>query len=507
MIPSSNLRLLSGVNISPDNQHTLYFDTQSAQSSFFEGRTQHTINNMMVIKGGTKEKGVIKVEKSLNEIYNCNYLMFQNVGYSNKWFYAFIDEINYINDGNSEIVYHIDNLQTWFFEMRLEQCFVDREHTMNDTIGANLQPESLEQGEYIFTDSGVFISPDEYNPRICIGATVNSMGGKTAGGMYGNVYSGLDFHLFTVEQALDFIENVTDYNKADSIVSMNMVYSNFFPDKGESPKTYPRFIEKKYGDFDGYIPKNNKLYTHPYNYLYVTTLDGNTAEFRYEFFEGENCEFLTVGTGGANPSIQLIPVGYKNNGVVNVNERMSLSGFPNCAYNIDSFKAWLAQNGGSTTFQTLASAGSVVAGVALAPATGGTSVAVGAVLGGLGVASSLAQVTANSAKPPQARGNSSASDLYALKFFNFHRYNTKITREYAEIIDLYFTKYGYKTNKLKIPNISGRKAFNYVKTIDSAISGDLPMHSKQVINSIFNGGVTFWKSNSNIGNYNIDNTL
>ena len=35
---------------------------------------------------------------------------------------------------------------------------------------------------------------------------------------------------------------------------------------------------------DGYAPRNNKLLSYPYNFLYVTNNQGNSAIYRWEFF-------------------------------------------------------------------------------------------------------------------------------------------------------------------------------------------------------------------------------
>lgn len=41
-----------------------------------------------------------------------------------------------------------------------------------------------------------------------------------------------------------------------------------------------------------------------------------------------------------------------------------------------------------------------------------------------------------------------------------------IKQEYARVIDNFFNMYGYKVNDVKIPNITGRLNWNYVKTVD-----------------------------------------
>lgn len=53
--------------------------------------------------------------------------MYQNENYSNKWFYAFIDGMKYINDSMTEISISTDVWQTWQFDLEFMESFVERE--------------------------------------------------------------------------------------------------------------------------------------------------------------------------------------------------------------------------------------------------------------------------------------------------------------------------------------------------------------------------------------------
>lgn len=53
--------------------------------------------------------------------------MYQNENYSDKWFYAFIDGMKYINDSMTEISISTDVWQTWQFDLEFMESFVERE--------------------------------------------------------------------------------------------------------------------------------------------------------------------------------------------------------------------------------------------------------------------------------------------------------------------------------------------------------------------------------------------
>ena len=65
--------------------------------------------------------------------------------------------------------------------------------------------------------------------------------------------------------------------------------------------------------------------------------------------------------------------------------------------------------------------------------------------------------------------------------------------------------YGYKVNSLKVPNITGRTNWNYVKTINANILGDIPQEDIQELKTMFDSGVTFWHNPSTFLDYSQSN--
>ena len=80
-----------------------------------------------------------------------------------------------------------------------------------------------------------------------------------------------------------------------------------------------------------------------------------------------------------------------------------------------------------------------------------------------------------------------------------------ITKNYAMMIDDYFTMFGYAIKQVGTPNMNARPYFTYVKTIGCTVHGNLPSDDGAEIESIFDRGVRFWKNHSNIGNYSLNN--
>ena len=128
--PDGKLSLLAGINIDREYNYTLFFGSLSEQTDFFENYAERLNISDRVYQ--RKNSNSIRIKAVPELLYGCNYLMFQNSNYSNKWFYAFIDSIDYINANCAEITYSIDLIQTWYFDYRLGDCFIEREHTISD---------------------------------------------------------------------------------------------------------------------------------------------------------------------------------------------------------------------------------------------------------------------------------------------------------------------------------------------------------------------------------------
>lgn len=507
--PNTNIRLLKSVPLDTTYKHTLYFGSVTAQTNYFIGLTKY---NMERYTYQRVQKGSARVGIKADLLYDCNYMMFQNTSFGTKWFYAFITGVEYINNEVSEITFEIDVMQTWYFDYNLRECFVEREHSITDAVGDNLVPENVDMGDYVSEDfDGTNVVAQK---SIVVAATFNKEYTSAGGGMYGGIYSGLVFNVFDnstagVIEATEFIQGAGA--RANEIVAVFYAPKNFIAENLESAKsveiTKPKLVSNMFTD---YTIKNNKLYTYPFNFLYVSNLQGNSTAFPYEYFSGEECEFIVGADTTCNPSVILAPQNYK--GVIaNYDEKMSLTGYPQCAYNTDSFKQWLAQNA-LTIPLSLVSAGigvytgglsasvaktATASSIANANAVGGGVSQIGGVLNS-GLQSALS--------PFQSHGSSGNATMCALGLLDFAFMHKHIRKEFAQIIDDYFSMYGYATHRVKVPNISSRPHWNYVKTIDCVIVGSVPADDMRKICGIYDSGITFWKNGANVGNYSLDNS-
>lgn len=525
--PNTTIRLIKDCPLDNGYEHTIFFMTEAAQNTYF----------MSTLSGFTfsaqsyqrVNKGTLRVAQNAESLYAVNYLAFQNTAFGSKWFYAFVTRIDYINNGVSEITYEIDILQTWHFDYKMMPTFVEREHIENDAVGNNLVPETLETGEYVTQTSTVDSTLEPLS--IVLAAPFDRTYQPVSGGIYSQLFSGLCLIDFPMGYyPIDDPDHPGEYgpNVARAFISgagaqaANIVAAFLMPTcfvTAEGAAVFPAYHTKSMtkltsGAIDTYTGvKNNKLYTYPYNFLYVTNQQGSGVEFPYEYFSTTTCDFYVSGDMSPNPSVVLRPKNYK--GVaLNTDEKMVLTGYPQIPFNIDAFKAWLAMNASNLAVDALSNAGTLAAGIMTANP--------GVIAGGvMNVLRNVSSVYQHSIQPRQAKGGGGSITACALRYQNFLFMQKTVRGEFARIIDDFFSLYGYATHRVKIPNRTGRPEWNYVKTanckIDPGYPQDatpytgtypevgVPADDARRIEAIYNNGITFWHNPAHVGNYALAN--
>ena len=560
--PNSIIKLCNNVPIDNTYRNTLWFDNETAQLAYFNGKAKYTFNAQSYQRAN---RGALKVSIAVENIYDCNYLMFQNTSFGNKWFYGFITNIEYISNDVSRVEYELDVMQTWFFDYTLGTNFVEREHSVTDGVGDNLIEENLEIGE-LKCNGAVTIDTytnRQYNPVVAatFNATWDSNEGawvfdRSGGGaQYNACYSGLFLiNLVNDARANLFIQQVTSEVLEDSIVAFFMYPADFIASPGGAVIYYDNAVsiarpamDGSYPSIDGYTPKNHKLYTYPYSQLLVTDGGAQSVSLRYENFNAVNCSFRIVGETAVNPTIALIPYNYLGMSGYDPHNAILMTGFPMCAYSTDLFKAFIAQTYGpaigkltpahTETATQIASIGSTVGGIgsavtdvagtifganeaayspqlsaashinkwSLANHKSATSMIGSAINAANEVFDSLHAYSNTFLQGFQAHGNQSDTCLTNFGYKGFHFYPMTLKYDYARSVDSFFTMFGYATKCVKTPNRTSRPHWNYVQLKNTHIEGGIPFDHETVICAIYDRGITFWKNPAEVGDYSLDN--
>lgn len=494
--------------------------------------------------------GTIFVGFSYAQCIQANYIAFQNPDYSNKWFFAWIDDVIYKSDKNCEIKFTIDAWSTWFEKWTPKKCFINRQHTNNDTIGLHTIPENLDVGEVVQesitedlaygNDLGYWIAVAS-NWKIKDG----SSGAESLESDKGTQYSGITvydntvfgtqlffFHITALSSFADLvllllrtnadghIEDVQnmfilpdvaiDQTKLQShsakVISNENTFTFYTMSYDMSPQKFNTEINK-ITSFSDYTPKNNKCFVYPYNYLFVSNNQGSNNIYKYEDFNSEKCIFenqFSIAIGGSG---RIVPKNYKGM-ATNDDESIALGKYPTCAWSSDAFTNWLTQNSVNMAVSLGLTAGSIAStiatGGATAPALAG---AVMSVAGNIG--NTIGQFYQASLLPNINGGQANGDVIWACNRNMFSFRQMRVKTEYLRIIDDYFTRFGYAVKSLAMPNITGRAYWNYVEigVSEEIGTGEVPGKFMEIINNACRRGVTIWHNHANIGNYNLDNSI
>ena len=267
---------------------------------------------------------------------------------------------------------------------------------------------------------------------------------------------------------------------------------------------------------DGYIPKNNKLKSFPFCYFNISNNAGLSVNYHYEDFTDNLITFKTEGAFCPSGSVKAIPQNYKN---ISANENAydySVNGgkYPIISWASDSYTNWLTQNAVNMREEWASAYRSMIGnfggGIAQYGGMLGTALGAGESIGNLlAVGRSEFQAKSNAnLTSDQAHGNVNSGDLVWSKLrTNFTYLPMSIKKEYAKCCDDYLSQFGYKCNRIKLPNITGRRNWNYVKTIGCYIDADIPQTDLQEIKDMFDRGVTFWHNPLTFADYSQNNDI
>lgn len=548
--PNTNIFLLKNP-LSIDNKNQLTFINKEEQFNFFNSLPKLEISNCSY----QRKNNAIRYPALLDDILEYNYVMYQNENYNNKWFYAFIVHMNYINNNMTEIIIDTDVWQTWQFDINFKESFIEREmlSVADDVPGANLLPEGLETGEFKVNGTAEFddletVSVVAYSGDTIEGNTVQNLqqGGYIVNGINSSIvflicenskYTQLMNILLKGNNSQYIVSTfslpklavqdfMTSDNELKNIITLNGVYAlqngkNYY----QSPLL--KTLINLPSQLDGYTPRNQKLRTYPYIYLGFNPSNGSQKIFRYENFNGSP-QFKIISEVNPNPSIYFIPQNYRGQTGDSLSDICVLNGYPTLANKTDYYNSWLAQNSNIISLQmqqeqfnydvgqmkSLLGAGTnMINGVAsLNPAglidsiNSGVDYYKNSVNHDFYIKQQMAQIEKQKMLPDNVSLSGSNATLIGYNMVDkniFTRYTIK--KQFAERIDKYFDMFGYLTNIVKLPNLNNRPNWNYIKTIGANILGNIPQNDLLQIKNMFDNGITLWHNSSTFLDYSQNN--
>lgn len=507
--PSSNIYLVH-TNLLNDYKNTLTFKDIQAQTNYFTELERKSYQEYTYVQ----ENNTIVVEGNIDNLRKYNYLYYTNSGSSTKTYYCFINKMEWLSDNSTRLYIETDVIQTYYFDIVYKKSFVEREHVADDTIGKHTIPENLETGDYKIQT----YNQSNFSNNCCIllGTTASPIDGSDCTGLYAGVPSGCAYFAYDISTdgiaiLRENLQYLTNEGKQSAVTGL-FICPKSFVIYSESGKQIENTLNPFNTSLDiapiEYIDEeevvNNKLLTYPYCYYLITNGASNSQILKPELFINPTITNKLNIYGAVSPSMSIIsvPKSYANE-VNNDNYQYSftLGKLPQLNYSTDQYINWLTENGVNNTIGALSGGLNALTSLANWNSSG--------------VASGLMEVYNNihatqmaERVPPTLQGNTNSGDVtFSKKQIEFKIYTMTIKNEYAKIIDNYFSYYGYKVNEFKIPQFTSRKYWNYIKTIDCNITGNIPQEFIEVIKGIFNKGLTFWHDTSKFLDYSQKNSI
>ena len=542
--PQSDVYLIK-VPLEIDNNNQLTFANATAQYNYFNSLPKIGYDDFTYIR----KDGVLRIPAVMDDILSYNYVMYRNDSYSNKWFYAYITGMEYVNDSVTDISIATDTFQTWQFDLTYKRTLVEREHVNDDTIGKHTVSEGLNLGEFmvnskttlkpsnVVKDSNQNVLANEYMIVFQVTSKIEVtpyMPLMAYNYLYNNVFSGLIYFACASEgEARAVIQDFDGASKGEEIVAIFLAPTQFFQGCIKHTLANGRVVYTPSEDqvtmhtlstltsettitrptkLNGYAPKNNKCFTYPYSFMNVTNNVGIEVSFNYEDWASATPKFEIIGALGEGCSTKLIPSKYKGQAGEAGEYGVTGAKYPVCGWTSDYYTNWVTQNAVNQGVSVTSTLAGTFGGVATGGLAGG---AIGALIGGISGSISLlneaqrlyGQNEGAKIHPDQAKGNTNTSDMLV----GWGKYFTvscmSVRAEIAEQIDNFFSVFGYKVNTVKVPNITGRRNWNYVKTVGCYIEADIPQDDLQQIKEMFNKGITFWHNPSTFCDYSQNNDI
>jgi hypothetical protein len=328
--PNSEIKLCS-TPLTSDNNHQIHFENVAEQTNYFLNTVKHTFTNCTFVK----KDNVLRVPANIENLYDCNYVMYKNAQFTNKYFYAFIKNMKWLNDSTTAIELEVDPWQSWLFWLDLSyQSFIERQHPVVDEINTLADTPAhgqLIESKYIDMDfSGayfVFCSSD-----ITQDGTTQSVPYAFTIGSYNIPCWCLYFDESEAQKMSTVLQMISNHGYADRILSA--VYIPFISNKSNIQLTtivrssqqndlgsdiriatgFTNGLQDMAGqlDFDfSFAVEKKKALTYPYAKIVLQdSATGQSIELAPEKFAGNIASFQISGTISETPTYTIVPKNY-----------------------------------------------------------------------------------------------------------------------------------------------------------------------------------------------------
>lgn len=537
--PTTRLDLFTVPWGKPEECHAIVdFPTAAAQVAAFDDLAAKGVSATKF--NYIKKDQAFRIEGNFARFEAFNYCRYQNSDFVNrqgnkKWYYAFIDRVEYIAQDIAMIYITTDYWQTYQFNITYYKSLIARAHVKksDDTVGRWLQPEPVGAPADYEKEIEIFSGGDSWVPYWSILSVSRPPGAGETDWVYGGYgkldsmtgqYAGFIYDHNVIQKIIDAYAGTTDrrqdiigfrcvpywvYSKLKNTgwivpITVNGVEINY------CKENVTMTLDTEAGIAGntlacGYSPRNKKMLTSMCRVYVVYNYNGFSQPLRPEFIKGNSikmtAEMRPIGSNGfklklknyAKPAEAVFDVPYSFEMQIGYNENGGVQGSLNRVGSV------------------LNAAGAVAGGAASLGANIASGNVAGAITSGVGAVGSIFNASRDIANAfnskVASKGNQSDTNSISSENCKFRLVDCSPLYNECGPIDDFLDLYGYAINEWgKISSWKDtRSKWNYLQTVDCNIKVNAPAPEAASIRGMFNAGVTIWHSISDFGNYSLNN--
>ena len=538
--PNGIVDLISGINWHSDYADVRLFNGLTEQQAWFSARPKITFINCSYTRGSQQ---FVAVDENIENLWQYNYMRYQNETMGDKWFYAFIDRLEYRAPMTTYVYFTIDVFQSWMFDFTFLQSMVEREISPYSRGDKFFLPESLDYGtDYDVVAStlvdNVGLTSTTNGSYVLIASTIDlsqSFGSyenpnltTASGARINNLPYGCNFYKLTLDSISDFFIFFKNYPWiSNRIIGMtiipeymtrsvpertvNLGGSGMLIDQLTSGSNVIATETAWSGNIFSNFPEvsHPKLLMFPYSLIEISCQNGSSLIIKPQYVNSSSISVLRRNVVGMSPEIKYYIDGYTGDGQM-YDFSITLNDFPQLpVLNVDYMLSSYQTNKLTTQGQFNSIGNYLIGGISNLFSSSSLLSALGSILGiGQSVMNTQYNIDQMDAIRDRAQAQSPTLQTQAGgTSFNYATGQMGVTirwkmiaEEYRNVIGDYFKRFGVKVARLKTPNIKQMTRFDYLKCADCKLSGNMPQDDEIIIIQACNSGVTFWHDD-NIGNY------
>lgn len=535
-----------------DYKNLLDFPNSKAQQDCIKGLSLKHFENISFVP---KDNQII-IAENIGHYYTSNYIMFRNSSVSSKWWYAFIQRIDFNTPNTTVITYTTDVWQSYQFSFKFYRSMIERGHIKKsyDKIGNNIAPEPIGFGADYEKEIEIFKDID-FTPVLMFSAIsdpgLTEPGQYNFGGFGQNenmtgiyMYHFNDFeigkkviNLWALNEELSTYSHLNEtigfsflpkwvYNSSSKLqiakpLGVSVITSNSSASISDTVSVNTTTLAC------GYKPRNNKMFTSLCRSYLLFNQNGFSYPLRPELINGDNLKI----------KVSMKPVNSNNFRLDIVNYAKYPSSYIQIPYNFtvamginsnvgtaQQVSATMAQNqvelrDFSNAMSYVGQAGNMIGSVV----SGAMSANIGQIIGGVvGGATNIAQeyqqykvddfsnrVGVGNAYESKALSIGMSTDTNAMSSNRCRLRLADCSPTYREcqIVDDFLDYYGYAISQVGDPNIylHSRSNWNYLKLTNCEMKFDGVAEDEQRLKQIFLSGTTIWHDIKTFGDYTQSN--